>query len=100
LEQFINLLGHNLAVNYCIKCHNRKLKTVSFKDHGMLCNLCFDPQKDKYYELDVSKTIHYLFNREYDELNKYYQCFDFVIKLLHLYIDDNSGIKLQSLQNY
>jgi recombinational DNA repair protein (RecF pathway) len=100
LEQFIKLSGINIEVNHCVKCNNHKIKTISFRNHGMLCNLCFDPKQDKYYELTISKVIYFLFNGSYEKLNSYLQELDFVIKLLRIYIDDNSGIKLNSIKNY
>jgi recombinational DNA repair protein (RecF pathway) len=100
LEQFIKLSGVNIEVNHCVKCNNHKIKTISFKNHGMICNLCFDSKQDKYYELTISKTIHFLFNESYEKLNSYLQELDFVIKLLRIYIDDNSGIKLNTIKNY
>jgi DNA repair protein RecO len=71
LQKSCKLLGINLEVNHCVKCGNNKLKTISFKERGMLCNLCFDPQKDKVFDLSMSKLFHYLFNEKYDELIKY-----------------------------
>lgn len=100
LEQFIKLSGHTLEVNRCIKCNDNKIKTISFKDHGMLCNLCFDPRKDKYFDLTISKAFHYLFNQQYEKLNTNIQELDFMIKLLKIYIDDNIAVKLQSLNTY
>jgi recombinational DNA repair protein (RecF pathway) len=100
LMRFIKLSGNDIQVNQCIRCSNHKLKTISFKEHGMLCNLCFNPQHDQYYELPITKAIHHLFNESYDKLNGYLEVIDFVIKLLSIYIDDNTGIKLQALQKY
>jgi DNA repair protein RecO len=100
LQNFLKFSGVRLEVNHCIRCGNNKIKTISFKDHGMLCNLCFEKARDKYYELPVSKAIHYLFNEKYTMLNQYVQEIDYVIKLLYAYILDNTGVKFQSLADY
>jgi recombinational DNA repair protein (RecF pathway) len=100
LQQSCKLLGINLEVNHCIKCGNNKLKTISFRDRGMLCNLCFDTNRDKLFDLSLSKLIHYLFNEKYAELVKYINEWDFGIKLLSQFINDNVGILLNTLRNY
>jgi recombinational DNA repair protein (RecF pathway) len=71
LHKTCKLLGINLQVNCCVKCGNNKIKTISFKQHGMLCNLCFDSKVDKLFDLSISKLIHNLFNEKYHELTKY-----------------------------
>jgi recombinational DNA repair protein (RecF pathway) len=100
LKDFCRLSGINLEVNRCVRCGNNKIKTISLKDHGMLCNMCFDRQKDKLFDLETSKAIHYLFNGKYEELNKYYAELDFVIKLLKTFILDNIGISFVSIKQY
>jgi hypothetical protein len=48
----------------------------------------------------MSKLFHYLFNEKYDELIKYVNEWDFSIKLLKQFIDDNVGISSNTLRNY
>jgi DNA repair protein RecO len=100
LRQFLKISGVMLEVNRCVKCGSNKIKTISFKEHGLLCNLCFDSKNDKFYELPISKAIHYLFNNQYDKLNGYLHEIDFLIKLIRIYTEDNLGIKLKTLAGY
>jgi recombinational DNA repair protein (RecF pathway) len=100
LRDFCRLSGINLEVNRCVRCGNNKIKTISLKDYGMLCNMCFDRQKDKLFDLETSKTIHYLFNDKIEELAKYQTEFNFVIKLLRIFIEDNVGIQLMTIKHY
>jgi DNA repair protein RecO len=100
MRKFFALSGGHLEVNKCIKCGNNKLKTISFKEHGMLCNLCFNSKRDKYYELPISKAIHYLFNDQYSQLTQYFHEIDFLIKILKIYIEDMLGIKIKTLIKY
>ena len=66
----------------------------------MVCNLHFNKNKDHLYSLRISKLFHYLFNEKYDELNIFFDEFNFAIKILKEYIDHNLGIKLFTINNY
>jgi DNA repair protein RecO len=92
LQKTSHLLGINLQVNRCVRCGNNKLKTISLKDHGMLCNMCFDPTKDKLQDLNFSKLIHFLFNEKYASMIVYANEWDYAIKLLKQFIADNAGL--------
>jgi DNA repair protein RecO (recombination protein O) len=95
LMKYIKLLGINLEVNCCVVCGSKKIKTISFNKHGMLCPICIT-NKDKIYDLKISKLIHFLFNEKFDELNKYKEYFLLTIDLLKIFIQDNSGIFLKT----
>lgn len=99
LMRYIKLLGLDLEVNHCVICGSKKLKTISFQRHGMLCELCIDKNKDKIFNIDINKGIHFLFNEKFDELNKYSHCHLFLIDLIKAYIRDNCGITLRTTLN-
>ena len=100
LQKFCILSGIGLEVNCCVECGNKCLKTINFKKRGMVCNLHFNKNKDHLYSLRISKLFHYLFNEKYDELNIFFDEFNFAIKILKEYIDHNLGIKLFTINNY
>ena len=94
LMKYCKLIGLNLDVNKCVECGNKKLKTISFAKHGMLCPICFARERNQLFELDVSRLIYSLFNEKFNDLKNYSKYFTFAIDLLASYIKDNSGIKL------
>lgn len=100
MQKFCILNGLNLEVNKCAICGSHMLKTISFKKHGMVCNVHYDPHVEKAYTLDETKLFHYLFNNEYKKTSMFSADFDFAIKLLKEYIDVNLGIKLDTLFKY
>ncbi len=100
MQKFCILNGITLEVNKCIVCGSRMLKTISFKKHGMVCNIHYDPKVEKAYTLEETKLFHYLFNNEYKKTGAFAPSFDFAIKLLKEYIDINLGIKLETLFKY
>jgi recombinational DNA repair protein (RecF pathway) len=99
LRDYCKLSGLNLEVNKCVECSSNTLKTISFAKHGMLCNACAKKQKEN-YGLFFSKTIFYLFNDNSEELQKYKDEYRNVIKALTKYIENNSGLKIYSLNEY
>jgi recombinational DNA repair protein (RecF pathway) len=99
LKDFSIFNGINIEVNKCVICGSTHLKTISFADHGMLCNICFTDKKATYFSVEISKGIHYLFNNN-PKLKEYVAHFGFVIKLIKQYINDNLGISFNSLKNY
>ena len=100
MQKFCILNGINLEVNKCIVCGSKILKTISFKKHGMVCNIHYNPKTEKAYTLEETKLFHYLFNSEYKKTNMFASSFDFAIKLLKEYIDTNLGIKFDTLFKY
>ena len=100
MQKFCILNGLNLEVNKCVICGSHMLKTISFKKHGMVCNVHFDPKSEKAYSLEENKLFYYLFNNEYKKTSMYAASFDFAIKLLKEYIDGNLGIKFDTLFKY
>jgi hypothetical protein len=62
--------------------------------------MCIDNHKDKIFDLEASKAIHYLFNDKIEELSKYQTEFDFVIKLLRIFVEDNVGVQLTTVKHY
>ena len=100
MQKFCILNGIDLEVNKCIVCGSKILKTISFKKHGMVCNIHYNPKIEKSYSLEETKLFHYLFNNEYKKTNTFALNFNFAIKLLKEYIDTNLGIKLDSLIRY
>ena len=100
MQKFCILNGINLEVNKCIVCGSKILKTISFKKHGMVCNIHYNPKTENAYTLEETKLFHYLFNSEYKKTNMFASSFDFAIKLLKEYIDTNLGIKFDTLFKY
>jgi len=100
LKNFCQLSGINLKVNQCVVCGAKQLKTINFKFHGMLCNICTNKNHQKSFELEISKVFYYLFTNQYELLNQFCINLNFAIKLLRDYIVDNLGIFLESLKNF
>ncbi len=100
LHKFCIINGISLHVDSCIECNSPILKTISFKKHGMLCNVHFDRKADKLYDLNLTKLFFYLFKNKYSELKKYHSQFKNGINLLKTYIQDNVGIYLSTLNSY
>jgi DNA repair protein RecO len=100
LRKFCQIVGIDLIINQCVFCGNKKLKTISFKHQGMLCNNCSQEFKAMIYDINVSKLFHSLFNNQYAKLSLYHQDHSFAIKLLKNYISDSSGIFLNTLGEY
>lgn len=100
LREFCNFIGIGLEVNQCIICSSNILKTISFKHNGMLCNNCAKDIHVTPENIRVSKLVNYLFNNQYDQINKYYDLFPYVIKQLKQYIFDQTSIRLFCLDNY
>ncbi|GHU31902.1 hypothetical protein FACS1894166_04190 [Bacilli bacterium] len=96
LRNLCPLIGINLEVNQCVRCGSHKLSTISFKDHGMICNACFDRTIDTKYDLIISKIFHHLFNNDYVFVEKQHTELEYVIKMLVTYIKENSGIRLNT----
>ena len=89
MQKFCLLNGISLEVNKCVVCGSRILKTLNF-------NL----RNEKAYSLEENKLFYYLFNNEYKKTSMYAASFDFAIKLLKEYIDNNLGIKFDTLFKY
>lgn len=100
LHKFCILNGISLHVSSCVECNSNHLKTINFKKRGMVCNLHFNPQYDHLYSLNESKLIYELFSNNYEKMSIYAAHFNFIIKCLKQYIEDNLGIKLISLNIY
>ena len=100
LMKFCKISGINIWVKNCVICNNSQVQTISFKNHGLICNMCFDKKQNTEYNLSLSKLITYLFNEEYNQLETFNNEFDFAIKLLKKYINSNLGIKIETLDDY
>ena len=100
LTEFCSYIGISLHVNSCVRCNSKILSTISFKHSGMLCEDCRRQLRVEPQELNVSKLFHLLFNKKFDEINKYYDNFGYAIKCLKNFIFDTAGIKLFSLKDY
>lgn len=100
MQKFCLLNGISLEVNKCVVCGSRILKTLNFNKHGMVCNVHFNPRSEKAYSLEENKLFYYLFNNEYKKTSMYTASFNFAIKLLKEYIDNNLGIKFDTLFKY
>ncbi len=97
LHKFCLVEGLNLEVNKCVLCGNKIVKTISFKNMGMICNECFKKIKPQVnYSLHFSKLIFYLFNSKYSKIDEFLNEFDLAIKLILIFIKDNAGIQLFS----
>jgi DNA repair protein RecO (recombination protein O) len=73
LTKYCKVLGLVLEVNQCVFCGSKKLKTISFAKHGMLCPICFAKERNQLFNLDISKTIYFLFNEGFDKIKPYSQ---------------------------
>jgi recombinational DNA repair protein (RecF pathway) len=100
LVQHCKILGIQLEVNRCVLCGSNKIKTISLKQYGMLCDECFNKQQHQSFDLSISKLIHYLFNEKYSEIDHFSQSYDQVVGLLLVFIKDNAGIQLKTLKHY
>lgn len=100
MKEFLNILGCNLYVKNCVLCHNNQIKTISFKHHGLICNLCFKERIDKLYPLEISKLIYFLFSDQYEAIQVYESRYKYAIKLLKQYLFDNTGILIKSLEAF
>jgi recombinational DNA repair protein (RecF pathway) len=96
LRNLCPLLGIDLNVNECVRCGSHKLSTISFKDHGMICNLCFNSTTDTKHDLIISKIFHHLFNNDYSFADQHFGELEYTINMLMLYIKENSGIVLDT----
>lgn len=100
ISEFCSYIGIALHVNSCIRCNSKVLSTISFKHSGMLCENCRRNLRVKSEDIRLSKLIYLLFNKKYDEINKYYDLFSYAIKCIKQFIFDTAGIKLFSLKEY
>lgn len=100
LMKFCKLSGIDLWVDNCVKCGNSKIQTISFKNHGLICNMCFNSKINTQYDINLSKLIYFLFKENFNEIDKYEKEFNFAIKFLKNYASSNLGIKINSLDEY
>jgi DNA repair protein RecO (recombination protein O) len=100
LHRFCLLIGLGLQTSQCVNCGAHKLKTISFKHHGMLCAVCAESLQADIYDLELSKLIFCVFKEQYDQISQFYSQHKFAIKLLKTYINDNAGILLNALVEY
>ena len=100
LHKFCLINGINLHVDSCVECGAKIIRTISFKKKGLVCNAHYDPARDHLFTLEQSQLVHHLFSNHYDQLKNYSGDFDFIIKCLKQYIDDNLGIQFITLVNY
>lgn len=100
LQKYCILNGISLEVNKCVLCGKKIVKSISFKHKGILCYECLKSTHSNDFKLEESKLFYYLFRNEYDQLGLYAPEYDFAIKCLKQYIDDNLGIKFESLLKF
>ena len=100
LHKFCLINGINLHVDSCVECGAKIIRTISFAKKGLVCNAHYDPKRDHLFTLPQSQLIHHLFLNHYDKLKDYSEEYDFMIKCLKQYIDDNLGITFTTLANF
>lgn len=92
LKEFIQLTGLNIIVDHCPVCGSKKLKTFSFKEHGIVCDYCYK-KNEKYFSLSITKNLYFLFADQLDLITNNKKILNQLIRLLNEYITFNSGIK-------
>lgn len=94
LKDFINMSGINFQVNECALCGSNAMKTISLKNHGLICNACAQKTNETFFNKSAVDLFIALFNDV--EIKKYSKDYDLAIELLKQYIYDNLGIKIIS----
>ena len=100
LHKYCLINGISLHVDSCVECGAKIVRTISFAKKGLVCTAHYDPKRDHLFPLPQSQLIHHLFSNHYDQLKNYSDEFDFMIKCLKQYIDDNLGIVFTTLSNF
>ncbi len=91
LRNYCKLVGIDLHIDDCVICHNHHIKTVFFQRHGLICGKCFNEIKCNMFSLEFSKLVYFLFKDNYEQMDKYEECYCSLLIHLKQYIFDNNG---------
>lgn len=100
LKEFCIISGLNLDVKSCHICGSNKIMTISFKQRGLICNSCYNSQTMDNYEINLSKLACVLFRGQYEKMDNFENEYNFLLKLIKIFIKDNLGLKIETLNEY
>jgi len=91
MANYCQLTGIALHINDCVLCHRHHIKTISFKNRGLMCGQCYEKDQSENWPLGFSKLFYHLFKYEYDKLDQYEEFYIDAVNRLKQYIKDNNG---------